>query len=296
MIVEHQPTEVTADSLPEIEVTKKLLHSNASKLTSLSNDTLLHDAPAHTSRVIHMNYSRLPKLSLPTFDGNPLQWQTFWDSFSAAVDSNPCLTGVQKFNYLHSQLHSDASRVISGFPLSDSNYSHSLELLKERFCQQHKLVDTHMDVLLNISSPSNNLASLHTFYDTLQSHIRALDKPSHSYGPLFTTAILGKLPSDIKMLMACDHYNAKWTIDKLLTTVRRYTSLRLVFLLDTNTLFQPQPPYMQAPTRHFLYAGTHKAFETCEKPKRDPVCALCKGMHKTSSCTSVTSPKKDLRL
>lgn len=35
--------------------------------------------------------SRLPKLSLPTFNGNPLQWQTFWDSFKAAVHSRPKL-------------------------------------------------------------------------------------------------------------------------------------------------------------------------------------------------------------
>lgn len=65
-----------------------------------------------------MNYSRLPKLSLPTFDGNPLEWQTFWDSFSTEVDSNPNFTGVQKLNYLHTQLQGVTLCVISGFPLS----------------------------------------------------------------------------------------------------------------------------------------------------------------------------------
>ena len=44
--------------------------------------------------------TRLPKLNLPYFSGDPLTWQTFWDSFSAAVHNNPKLTGVQKFNYL----------------------------------------------------------------------------------------------------------------------------------------------------------------------------------------------------
>ena len=59
-----------------------------------------------------MNYSRLPKLSLPTFDGNPLEWQTFWDSFSTEVDSNPNFTGVQKLNYLHTQLQGDIHYVL----------------------------------------------------------------------------------------------------------------------------------------------------------------------------------------
>jgi len=75
---------------------------------------------------MHTNYSGLPKLHLPTFDGNPLQWWTFWN-FSAAVDSNPYLTGIQKFNYLRAQLQGGASYVISGFPMSDINYIHSLE-------------------------------------------------------------------------------------------------------------------------------------------------------------------------
>ena len=31
--------------------------------------------------------TRLPKLDLPQFSGNPLYWQPFWDSFEAAVDT-----------------------------------------------------------------------------------------------------------------------------------------------------------------------------------------------------------------
>ena len=70
--------------------------------------------------------TRLPKLTLPTFSGNPLQFQTFWDSFEAAVHNNNSLTGVQKFHYLRSQLVGDASHVIANFPLTDLSYQHSV--------------------------------------------------------------------------------------------------------------------------------------------------------------------------
>ena len=63
--------------------------------------------------------SRLPKLSLPTFSGNPLLWQTFWDSFEAAVHGNPNLTRVEKFNYLRAQLEGEAARTVGGFPLTN---------------------------------------------------------------------------------------------------------------------------------------------------------------------------------
>ena len=35
-----------------------------------------------TPTSVSQNVSRLPKLTLPTFEGNPLEWQTFWDSLT----------------------------------------------------------------------------------------------------------------------------------------------------------------------------------------------------------------------
>ena len=36
--------------------------------------------------------------------------------------------------------------------------------------------------------------------------------------------------------------------------------------------------------------------QTRDKRRRDPTCAFCKGMHKTTSCTSVTCPKERLAI
>ena len=77
------------------------------------NSTLTHDSMPERHRGDRGNtassVSHLPKLNLPTFSGEPLSWQTFWDSFSTAVDSNHILSGVQKFNYLRAQLHGEAA-------------------------------------------------------------------------------------------------------------------------------------------------------------------------------------------
>jgi len=82
----------------------------------------------------HPGYStRLPKLTLPQFSGDPLAWQGFWDSFETSVHSDPHLTGFQKFNYLCAQLQGEAACVVAGFPLTSDNYEHSVSLLKQRF-------------------------------------------------------------------------------------------------------------------------------------------------------------------
>lgn len=46
--------------------------------------------------------TRLPKLTLSSFDGDITQWLSFWDSYQAAIHSNTDLSDVQKFTYLKS--------------------------------------------------------------------------------------------------------------------------------------------------------------------------------------------------
>ena len=87
-------------------------------------------------------------------------------SFNAIIHSNVGLSGVQKFNYLRAQLQGDTAHVTAGFPLTDSNYAHSVTLLEDRFGQSYKLMNAYKEALLNLGKPSNNLPSSQTFYDS----------------------------------------------------------------------------------------------------------------------------------
>ena len=58
-----------------------------------------------------------------------------------------------------------------------------MALLKDRFGKPYKLVTAHMDALMNLSKPVNNLASLQTFHDILDSHMRALQSLGKPSGP-----------------------------------------------------------------------------------------------------------------
>ena len=84
------------------------------------------------------------------------------------------LDGVQKFNYLRAQLQGDAARVIAGLPLTSVNYNSAMSLLTERFGQPHKIINAHMQAILDIANPISSLSSLQLFYDTL-------GKPEESY-------------------------------------------------------------------------------------------------------------------
>ncbi|GBO17038.1 hypothetical protein AVEN_2334-1 [Araneus ventricosus] len=65
---------------------------------------------------------KLPKLSLPSFNGNIQDWLSFSDLFKASVHNNENLTGSMKLQYLKGLLTGDASRVIQSITISDANY------------------------------------------------------------------------------------------------------------------------------------------------------------------------------
>ena len=81
---------------------------------------------------------------------------------------------------------------MAGFPLTDANYSHSIDILKERFGQTDKVKNAHMQALPN---PKNVMVDLRAFYDTIEGHIRgllSLGVTQESYGALLIPIIWGR--------------------------------------------------------------------------------------------------------
>ena len=237
--------------------------------------------------------SRLPKLTLPTFSGDPLTWQTFWDSFYVSIHANPNLSGIQKFNYLKAQLQGDAARTIAGLPLTESNYVHSIALLEDRYAQHHKIVNAHMKALLDMPSPSNSLASLRMFYDSLESHIRglsALGKSEHSYGDLLVLIIMGKLSTEIKRNLTREHPNAQWILSDLMAAM-----LKEIRVLESG-LCNPHKP-MPRSSAATLYVNSQdhpnkKPSQDNPDGKKRQQCVFCKGPHTAHTCNTVTDYQK----
>ena len=61
-------------------------------------------------------------MTIKTFHGDPLEWQTFWDSFSATIHANDELSNIQKMSYLNGILKDEAARAIAGLPMTSNNY------------------------------------------------------------------------------------------------------------------------------------------------------------------------------
>ncbi len=110
--------------------------------------------------------SVLPKLDLPTFKGDILQWSSFWDVFESEVDSKS-YGGATKFNFLISKLEGEAKAALLGLTSSNDNYIKAKDILRLRYSQPKKVVTAHYKALINLPVANATRSSLRAFVDQL---------------------------------------------------------------------------------------------------------------------------------
>ena len=143
------------------------------------------------------NEVRLPKLELPTFNGNPLQWTTFWQQFEFAVDKQR-IADVQKMNYLVSRLRESALRAVEGYAVNNDNYTLVVDALKKRFGDDKVIAEALEAELINLPQAGESVASLRATSEAIDRICRQfsqLGKDENS--AMFLTTIKAKLPRTI---------------------------------------------------------------------------------------------------
>ena len=102
---------------------------------------------------------RLPKLELPHFNGNPMSWPTFWQSFQPTIhDQN--IPKIQKMTYLISCLSNTALQAISGYSITNENYNVVIDVLKSRFGDTKAISESLQKELINLPQASESTHSL----------------------------------------------------------------------------------------------------------------------------------------
>lgn len=116
---------------------------------------------------------KLPKLELPSYNGDKIKFKVFWDSFEATVHRNHKLSNIEKLNYLRSKLTETARLAISGLLLSNENYDVGISILKNRFGDVQSVINKHYIELINTQSATNDTPSLRKLHDDIERHMRS---------------------------------------------------------------------------------------------------------------------------
>ena len=173
-------------------------------------------------------HARLPKLELPHFSDNPLQWTSFWDQFCAIIGDSE-MPEIQKFVYLRSILEGEAKATIEGLTLTATNYLTACELLKQRYGRKDRIIFAHVQELLKMEVPKRSrLTALWSFYNELLSHTRSLEAlgiGGDQYGAVLTPLILSRIPPELRKEWArtgeSHESDLSWLLEFLKTEITR---------------------------------------------------------------------------
>ena len=228
---------------------------------------------------VNVQGRKLPKVNLTPFNGYPLKWATFIETFTATADSQDPLTAVEKFTYLKGQLEGPAADCIQGFGLTSKNYEEAKQLLEERFGNPQAITSAHMNVSLKLPKLNNDSVSrLSSFYNTIESNIFSLLtmglNPFH-YGPLRIPVILERLPDAIKLLTTRKLGKSDWKILELVECIKEEVDARENYKFSNEKLDE-----------EYCRKTTHSLVGIQKSSIRN--CVFCGKSHYSDKCENIT--------
>ncbi|GFT81903.1 uncharacterized protein TNCV_3908781 [Trichonephila clavipes] len=150
------------DKLDELNVQNqgRTQNSVASSITSNSN-------------VVNF---RLPKLSIPQFNGHFKDWINFKDLFVSTVHSQVSISNAEKFQYLKGLLTNEPASLIKHMPISNDSYEEAWQKLLDRYNNKKQIVQSLIKTFLDQKPISEaNCFNLRKLLDTSDECLRGLN-------------------------------------------------------------------------------------------------------------------------
>ena len=228
--------------------------------------------------------SKLPKLHLQTFSGEPRNWQRFWDVFERNIHNNEDLEDIDKFDYLTGLLQGTAAKAIAGLEISAANYAEAIGKLKQRFGKKSAITQNHIENLMETQPvfSDKDVHRLRNFHDHVEVNYRALRSlqvPQETFSSVVVPSLLKKLPEQIKLLITRgrDDYD-QWSIEVFLEALLKEIELR-----ETHEVGKERS--REVKQRNTRSEPTTGSALLTRGEKLD--CAYCRGEHPHENCKMV---------
>ena len=205
----HMEGNVSAAKTRSLPLTMPLSSSVASFSSS--------GAPAH-------HYIELPKIKVPTFNGDIMGWSTFWSTFKSTVDDRTELNSSQKLNYLRQAIKDPALQLLLNSPLeTPDTYQDIVTELKDRFQKTREIHQALVKTFSTLTSPKHTRADLRLLYDVIKTSITNLKSTRHyDIDSFLSSFVYAILPAKLQLLwdQATKKEKGVPPIDELLTFMK----------------------------------------------------------------------------
>ena len=211
-----------------------------------SSKSISH-ADSGTSKQLKHSALKLPKMSLPVFDGDRRKWLSFWDVFKSEVHDVKDISNVTKFNFLKGQLSEQVKMRVEGIMATEDNYNLLVETLQDNYGDKTAIKNAHCVALVTMVKPQHTASALRTFYDCLMSDMRSLatlDLPTTRYGDFYVPILLEKLPEKLLTSVLKEYPCANPTIDQLIEMIHNEVKRleQVAYISNNNQPCKSKPP------------------------------------------------------
>ena len=242
-----------------------------------------------------------PTINLPTFDGNPMDYQTFIDSFTSSIDNDDDLSKIDKFTYLKGALRGKAKNAIEGLRTTAENYDEAISLLKTRFGDKKFLISTFFKAILDLNpvTDCSDISKLRDLYDAIEINVRNLKTlgiTSESFAPVIIPTILSKIPEAICHEVMKINRESDWDFHAVVEKFQNeVVSREQCKLMSRNSTGSRKPDNGGRINRQRERTGDNdlstgsSLLSTSQggKNQRAPTCVYCGQNHKAVDCDRV---------
>ena len=92
---------------------------------------------------------KLPKLSITKFDGSFENWLSFWNKFTAEIDSKD-LPSITKFAYWKELIDTKIRADIEGLPFNSEGYERAKNILKSEYGKTSEIVNAYVRNIMRL--------------------------------------------------------------------------------------------------------------------------------------------------
>ncbi|XP_076397901.1 uncharacterized protein LOC143266156 [Megachile rotundata] len=293
---ESKATEYTAKGVyDQVEAQFVLRYSELSVLIAAAERANGTSASSGSSAAVH-KYPEvvLPPITLPTFSGETLEWESFRDRFRSLIHDNDRLSELQKLQYLKGALRGEAARVVEATPTMEGCYAGAFESLERRFGNSRMLSAAHLRRLIHSkaiskATPQDFKRILDEFRGSRLA-LKALGRPVDHWNELFFHLLSEKLDTATRISWESSlddptRVPAFEDLEKYLET--RVHALSFAQERDRSspsvTVKDKKRPATVTP-RERSALGVQVANEPTPKSKMGRVCPKCSGPHQLGFC------------
>ncbi|KOB69639.1 Uncharacterized protein OBRU01_16492 [Operophtera brumata] len=143
--------------------------------------------------------TKLPKIEIQPFCGKYSEYTPFINLFRAIIHKDRAIDNIQKLYYLRTFLQKEPFDIIKNLPLQTGSYEEALRLLDERYNHKFKIVNEHINSLLDmnalVKSTSSNLREFVSLVKQCLASLKNLQVNTETWDPIVLSILFRKLDS-----------------------------------------------------------------------------------------------------